>query len=130
MRALLVSANTERLNLTVLPLGLALVAAATRRAGHEVLSLDLLGEPDPGTALGAAIERFKPGAIGISVRNIDDQDMSQPRFLLEPVRDLIAVCRRRSRSPVILGGAGYTASSPTPCSPGSVPTSASPERGR
>ena len=35
MRVLFVSPNTERLNIPVLPLGLALVAAAARRAGHQ-----------------------------------------------------------------------------------------------
>ena len=36
MRVLLISANTERINMVTMPLGLALVAAATRRAGHDV----------------------------------------------------------------------------------------------
>ncbi len=108
MRALLVSANTERVNMPALPLGLALVAAATRRSGHEVVSLDLLGEADPAAALALAIDRHRPEAIGISVRNIDDQDMAEPCFLLEPVRALVDVCRQRSRAPVILGGAGYS----------------------
>ena len=36
MRILLISANTERLNMPTLPRGLACVAAAVRRAGHEV----------------------------------------------------------------------------------------------
>jgi radical SAM superfamily enzyme YgiQ (UPF0313 family) len=108
MRTLLVSANTERVNMPALPLGLALVAAATRRSGHDVRSLDLLGEADPAATLAKEIESFDPEAIGISVRNIDDQDMNRPRFLLEPVRDLVEACRRRSRAPLILGGAGYS----------------------
>jgi hypothetical protein len=35
MKALFISPNAERLFMPTLPLGLALVAAATRRAGHE-----------------------------------------------------------------------------------------------
>jgi len=42
MRVLLISANTERTNILPLPLGPALVAAATRRAGHEVILRNLM----------------------------------------------------------------------------------------
>ncbi len=108
MKVLLISAATERLNLPAPPLGMALVAAATRRAGHEVRTLDLLGAPDPARAVAAEIDRFDPEVIGISVRNIDDQAMAAPRFLLEPVRRLVATCRSRSRAAIVLGGAGYS----------------------
>jgi len=108
MRVLIVAANTERINLPTLPLGAALVAAATEAHGHEVAFLDLMGEPDPEGALRRTIERVRPDAIGVSVRNIDDQEMTQPTFLLDKVRPLIAVCRAASAAPVVLGGAGFT----------------------
>lgn len=47
MRVLLVSANTERIKMTSLPLGLGMVAMAVRQAGHETAFLDLLSEADP-----------------------------------------------------------------------------------
>lgn len=108
MRVLLVSANTERLNMPVLPLGLALVAAATRRAGHAVRYLDLLGEPLIGPSVSEAIRAHRPEAIGISVRNVDTQAMASPRFLLDPVRELVAACRAGSDAPIVVGGAGYS----------------------
>jgi radical SAM superfamily enzyme YgiQ (UPF0313 family) len=46
--------------------------------------------------------------IGISVRNIDDQNMASPKFLLPAVRDVVAVCRRLCDAPIILGGPGYS----------------------
>jgi hypothetical protein len=42
MRVLLIAANTEQIIMFTLPLGLGLLAAATRRAGYEVTFLDLL----------------------------------------------------------------------------------------
>jgi len=83
MRVLIVAAITERINLPTLPLGAALVAAATEAHGHEVGFLDLMGEPDPEGALRQTIERVRPDAIGVSVRNIDDQAMTRPTFLLD-----------------------------------------------
>lgn len=108
MRVLLVSANTERLNMVTIPLGLGLVTAAARQAGHEVTFLDLLTEPDPQAALRSALERSQPDVIGISVRNIDDQNRDSPRFLLEQVKPLVEQCRAGSSAPVVLGGAGYS----------------------
>lgn len=108
MRVLLVSANTERTAIIPLPLGLAFVAAACRRAGHETALLDLMSERDAIPAIQTRIEEFRPGVIGISVRNIDDQNMARPKFLLPAVREIVAVCRRRCDAPIVLGGPGYS----------------------
>lgn len=108
MRVLLISASTERINLPTIPLGLGYVAAATRRAGNDVAFLDLMLEHDAGTALRETLARFRPEVIGISVRNIDDQKMEGTRFLLEPVKALVGVCRQLTGAPVVLGGAGYS----------------------
>jgi len=91
-----------------LPWGLACVATAVMRAGHEVCLLDLLTEPNAGEAVANAISKFTPEVIGVSVRNIDDQNMQSPTFLLEKVRETVAQCRELSSAPVVLGGAGYS----------------------
>ena len=108
MKVLLVSANTERIKMPSLPLGLSLVAAAVRRSGHEVAFLDLLAAIDSLAAIRVAIDTFRPDAIGVSVRNIDNQDMLRPRFLLEPVREIIATCRALTDARICLGGAGFS----------------------
>src|ERR1035441_5348440 len=108
MRVLLISANTERTAILPLPLGPAFVAAACRRAGHEMPLLNLMFERDPLAALRKDIEEFRPGAIGISVRNIDDQNMANPRFLLPAAREVVADCRRMSNAPIVVGRAGYS----------------------
>lgn len=108
MKVLIISANTERLVEPVLPLGASLVAAAARRAGHQVSFLDLMTRADPEKDAVEALENDRPDLIGLSVRNIDDQDMRSGRFLLEPVRTLVSLVRRHSRAPLVLGGAGYS----------------------
>ncbi len=108
MRVLLISANTERISTPPLPLGLACVGAGCRKAGHEVLLVNLMFEGDPLAALRDSIAAFRPGVIGISVRNIDDQNCARPRFLLPPVREIVEACRALSDAPIVLGGAGYS----------------------
>jgi hypothetical protein len=83
MRVLLISANTEHINILPLPLGLNCVAVAARNAGHDVRVIDLMTEKDNRSFVREAIVVFHPEIIGISVRNIDDQNMENPRFLLD-----------------------------------------------
>ncbi|RPI18591.1 MAG: radical SAM protein [Acidobacteria bacterium] len=108
MKVLLISANTEVINMPVIPSGVLLVASAAKAAGHQVEMLDLRTEAEPLAAVSGAIKSAGPEVIGVSVRNIDDQNMRNPRFLLPAVKDLIAECRRLSEAPVVLGGAGYS----------------------
>jgi radical SAM superfamily enzyme YgiQ (UPF0313 family) len=108
MRVLLISVNTETINMLVPPVGLACVAAATLQAGHEVRVLDLLAVRDAGDAIRRAAGDFHPEVIGISIRNIDDQNMKQPRFLLERAKETVSCCRNASDAPIVLGGAGYS----------------------
>jgi radical SAM superfamily enzyme YgiQ (UPF0313 family) len=108
MKVLFISANTERINMPALPLGLACVAAATKKSGHDVAMVDLMIENDKRSVLEGAIEGFRPDIIGLSVRNIDDQNIENPRFLLDPVKEVVAVCRSLSETPIVLGGAGYS----------------------
>jgi radical SAM superfamily enzyme YgiQ (UPF0313 family) len=109
MRVLLISGNREVSGvMTPLPLGLACVAAATAKAGFKVSFLDLLTTPDWESATQNAIIALQPDVIGLSVRNIDDQTMLNTRFLLRPLKDLIALCRRICSAPIVLGGAGFS----------------------
>ena len=109
MRILLISGNREVSGpMTPLPLGLACVAAATIEAGFSVEVLDLLQTPDWQAAIRSAIAAARPDVIGLSVRNIDDQTMVGTRFLLEPLKEVVALCRELGDAPIVLGGAGFS----------------------
>lgn len=108
MKVLLISANTEQINMPAMPLGLACVVEAVKNAGHHVTMLDLMFEMDINTTLKNIISDFRPECIGISVRNIDDQNMAAPKFLLDKVKEVVTVCRDLSDTPIVLGGAGYS----------------------
>ena len=115
MKVLMISTNRNRLPVPVMPAGACLVAEAVRRAGHEVRLLDLMFEPDPARAIGAAVCSFAPDVAGISMRNIDNNDMQNPRFYAaDEARGLMALYTPgngyaggpclRGRLPVVLGG--------------------------
>lgn len=57
-----------------LPLGLACVAGAVENAGHDVRPLTLGTDADCENDIRQAIEQFSPDVVGLSVRNIDDQN--------------------------------------------------------
>ena len=108
LRVLLISANTEQIVMPVFPIGLAFVATATQKAGHDVKFINLMDENDRLTLLKGAIKDFSPEVIGISVRNVDDQSIDKPKFLLEAVKQVVKDCRSRSGAQIVLGGSGYT----------------------
>lgn len=108
MNVLLISANTEQFNMPAMPLGLACVVEATRNVGHDVTMLDLMFQMDVHSTLESVISEVRPECIGISVRNIDDQNIGTKNFLLDKVKEVVAICRDLTDAPIVLGGAGYS----------------------
>lgn len=108
MKVLFFYLDTPQIIMPTLPLGLVSVASAAKAQGHEVRLVALPDGADRRRLTVAAIREMQPDAVGISVRNIDDQTMQPCRFLLEPLRDVAAACRETTTAPVILGGAGYS----------------------
>jgi radical SAM superfamily enzyme YgiQ (UPF0313 family) len=106
VRLLLINTNRAREPFPVPPLGLACLAAAARRAGHQVRLLDLaFGEWR--RRLSAALAGFRPEAVGLGVRNIDTALREHYRSYLPEVRE-VARLVRRPHYPLILGGSGFS----------------------
>lgn len=108
MKALLISTNMEQASMSTPPLGLFCVAEAARCAGHPVRVVDLMAEKDVRGRLVREFSKFSPDVVGLSIRNIDDQTMQSPRFLLAQSKEVLELCRPLSDAPIVLGGAGYS----------------------
>lgn len=108
MKVVFITLSMPDLIMPTLPLGLVSVATAAQHDGHEVRILDSAAGSDAAQQAAEAIASFAPDAIGLSVRNIDDQSRGDTRFLLEPLKTIVSSCRRLSKAPIILGGAGYS----------------------
>ena len=104
MNILIISTNRNALPMPVMPIGACMAAEAAERAGHRVSFLDLMFEQDPHAAIRSEIRRSRPDVVGVSVRNIDNNDMRAPVFFIPTLRTLIDVVREATDAPVILGG--------------------------
>jgi radical SAM superfamily enzyme YgiQ (UPF0313 family) len=105
MKVLLISANTVNAPYPVYPLGLDYVTAALADAHSvEIIDMNML-RPD---GLARRITGFKPDAVGISLRNVDNTDITDPKGFMAEYKALVAVVRRHTDAPVILGGSGFS----------------------
>ena len=106
MRILLISANTLTSPYPVYPLGLDYVANAIP-AHHQIRIVDMneVGDYD---ALGKIIRQFLPDIIGISLRNVDNTDTTDPKGFTGKYRELADAIRQYSDSLMVLGGSGFT----------------------
>lgn len=107
MKALLVSVNRERLPQPVAPLGVLSVAGALRER-HETRVLDLCFEDDPARALTEAIASFRPGFVGLGIRNLHTNAYDGASRLVEEYAALAGVVRAATRAPLVLGGSGFS----------------------
>ncbi len=105
MNILLIVTNRYRGPIPVMPLGACLVAESCERAGHQVRLLDLMFERHPLHALGSVIDKTRPDVVGISLRNIDNNDMQHPVAFYKDLTLLMETIRGKTEATVVLGGA-------------------------
>ena len=105
MRVLLINSNRFKQPWPVMPFGLCCVASAAEAAGHEVRVLDLCFSSRPERDIRKAVAEFRPGAAGVSIRNLDNSAGYNTLFLLDEVRDaVIAPIKRAFSGSIVIGG--------------------------
>jgi radical SAM superfamily enzyme YgiQ (UPF0313 family) len=107
LRILFISPNQLRLVVAPLPQGLASVVASLPLE-HDVAVLDFMFLEDPLAELGRTVASFKPEFVGISVRNIDNQDSRAPISYFPEIKDLVLRLRSLTGAAIILGGPGFS----------------------
>ncbi len=85
-----------------------MVAEAAEKAGHNVRFLDLMFERHPAMAVEHAVKQSNPDIIGLSLRNIDNNDMLNPVFFPKQIQNVIDKIRRLTEAPLVLGGAAVS----------------------
>lgn len=108
MKVFLIGANVASTPYYVYPLGLSMVAASLRKAGHDVRQFDFLKNDMSLPALCNELKSFEPDIIGISMRNIDNVNLMNEQRYIDAVKDIVGNIRNASSSPVILGGSAFS----------------------
>lgn len=106
MHVLLVNLNRYEDPYPVYPLGLAYLTGALREAGHTVRIWD--ATLDGEASLEETLRAEQPGLVGLSVRNVDTVRWEQPRSFIEDAMETCRRVRAASRSPLVIGGAGFS----------------------
>lgn len=105
MNILIISANNNKHPVAVMPIGACVAAEAAERSGHKVSFLDLMFSKNTERAILNSLHKTKPEIVGISVRNIDNNDMKTPRTFFEDAAAIVKIIKNTSNAMIILGGA-------------------------
>ena len=108
MNILLISTNRNTSPVPVVPLGACLIAEAAESAGHKTTLIDLMFEKDPERVVRNELKRCRYDAVGLSVRNIDNNSMQKPACYIPGLASLVRHIRMETEVPVILGGAALS----------------------
>lgn len=108
MRVLVVSVNRYMHPEPVMPIGACMAAESARDAGQDARLLDLMFEPNPSNAIRSAIKTFKPDITGLSIRNIDNNDISGPARFYKGAREMAGIIRGLTDAPLVIGGAALS----------------------
>jgi len=108
MKVLVISTNRNQFPMPVIPLGACMVADAAARAGQEVRLLDLMFHRDPLQVVRRELEKERPDIVGLSIRNIDNNDIQSPDFFIKDILPLVGSIRAMTSAPVVLGGAAVS----------------------
>lgn len=107
MRILFISPNRLRLIVPPLPSGLASVVAAVK-GQHEVQVLDFMFADNSLADLSRMVADFQPQVVGMTLRNLDNQDSRDPVCYFPEVKDLVSLLRELSPASIVIGGAGFS----------------------
>jgi len=108
MRVLLISANRCRSIALPMPVGLMAVAECIGRERHEVKVLDLMFADKPVEAAHAAVREFRPDVVGISVRNIDNQNARDTHAYFPELREICRGIKEDTDATIVLGGTAFS----------------------
>ncbi len=104
MKVIIISTNRHRHPMPVMPLGACIVAEAAQAAGHRVKLLDSMFCDNPVGVLKTELRATKPDIVGLSIRNIDNNDMQNPVEFFSDLIPLVDIIRKNSQAPIVPGG--------------------------
>lgn len=109
-RIFMLSVNVSTEPYPVYPLGMAIIASALARRGHEIRQFDFLASGCSQEGLRQALTEFAPDFVCISLRNIDNVDSFslEKAWYLPLAREQVGLVRGVTTAPIIVGGSGFS----------------------
>ena len=104
MKVLLISANRLTSPYPVYPMGLDYVAGALSRHRVKIVDMNLHSRD----SLLAIIDQYRPDVVGISMRNIDNNDAASPYGFIQEYKVLVDAVRSRTQAVLVVGGTGFS----------------------
>ncbi|MEK7806296.1 MAG: cobalamin-dependent protein [Chloroflexota bacterium] len=113
MRVLLIATNRHhrlmsRMEARPLPIGLAYVAGHLDQARHPRKLLDLMFSDDYLADVEEAIKTFRPGVVGLSIRNLDNGSYLDPQWALPTTGEVVERVRSLSPATIVCGGPAFS----------------------
>ncbi len=105
MKILLVQSPTGRREAPIFPLGLACLAGQLRK--HDIRGLDLSLYSEFADVLKSELESFRPDAVCVSLRNIDDSTYPVTFSYMTPFSEIVDVLEQW-KGFLIVGGTGFS----------------------
>ncbi|MDO8734853.1 MAG: radical SAM protein [Elusimicrobiota bacterium] len=105
MNILIVSTNRSKNPVAVMPFGACIVSAACEKSEHKTRLLDLMFSKNPTNSLKKELNKMPPDVVGLSIRNIDNNNIKNPAVYFEEIKSLVNLIKKNSKAVIVLGGA-------------------------
>lgn len=83
-----------------------MVAESAELSGHQISTVDMMFEKDPETVLRQALSQNQPDLVGFSLRNLDNQNVSEPISYIDTYKNLVDIAQEQA--PTVLGGSAFS----------------------
>lgn len=107
MKVLLISTNRLTTPYPVYPIGLDYVIG-TITPSHKADVIDLCCDGYDPAKIEVRIKESAPDIVGLSLRNVDTSDSINAQNFVDQYKDIIAIVRRVTHVPVVLGGSAFS----------------------
>ena len=104
MNVTIISVNQSNTPVPVVPYGACVAAESASRQGHEVRFLDLMFSRNPTGLVTSSLRRYPPDVVGLSVRNLDNNDMLKPVEYVSGLVRITDAVRASTDATIVLGG--------------------------
>jgi len=101
------SPNREQFPCPVFPMGALELFSILVESQKDAIFFDFCFAENWKESFSQKLLSFNPAMIFISIRNIDNEVASQPKFYLDELKEIVDICRAGSSAKIVVGGAGY-----------------------